>query len=188
MKHVFKILILGDGGVGKTTLLHRFVEGEFIDTATMTIGVQVRTKDIEIGSDYCQLLIFDVSGQERFQYMVEEFFKGVNGALILFDITNMKSFINIKKWMTLLNKFYKNLPVILVASKYDLQEFSMVGDIYATKLRERLGIIDYVKTSSKLGLNYNSPFRLIAKSILKNEDNLLKIEKQPNYIDFLSDS
>ena len=81
-----KILILGDGGVGKTTLLHRFVHGAFIDTATMTIGAQVQSKELEIDAEICQLLIFDVSGQERFRYMVEEFLKGANGALILFDI------------------------------------------------------------------------------------------------------
>ncbi|MFX1274430.1 MAG: Rab family GTPase [Promethearchaeota archaeon] len=174
MKHVFKILILGDGGVGKTTLLHRFVEGEFIDTATMTIGVQVRAKELKISSDTCQILLWDVTGQERFRFMIEEYFKGALGALILFDITNMKSFVNIEKWMTLLGKFYDDLPVILVAAKYDLEEFSMVGDLYARKIQEKLGFDDYIKTSAKSGMNVEKPFKKIAKLILNSEANLFK--------------
>ncbi|MBN1801102.1 MAG: GTP-binding protein [Candidatus Lokiarchaeota archaeon] len=174
MKPVLKILILGDGGVGKTTLLHRFVKGKFIDTMTMTIGVEVLTKEIEIDSKPCQLMIWDVTGQERFRFMIEDYFRGAHGALILFDITNMKSFVNIEKWMTLIKKVYNNFPVILVASKYDLEEFSMVGDLYATKLQKRLGMIDYVKTSSKLGLNIDTPFELVSKHAINSETAIFK--------------
>lgn len=174
MKHVLKLLVLGDGGVGKTTLLHRFVKGEFIDTATMTIGVQIHTKELEIDSDAFQLILWDVTGQERFRFMINEFFKGAHGALILFDVTSMKSFVNIEKWMTLLNKYYKEFPVVLVAAKYDLEEFSMVGDLYATKLKKRLAMIDYIKTSAKLGLNIDSPFETIAQHIINSEININK--------------
>ena len=176
MKHVLKILILGDGGVGKTTLLHRFVKGEFIDTSTMTIGVQVHTKELEIDSQDCQLMLWDVTGQERFRFMIEEYFKGAHGALILFDITNMKSFVNIEKWMTLLKKFYKDFPVILVAAKYDLEEFSMVGDLYATKLQKRLDMLDYIKTSAKHGLNIDSPFETVARHVVNSGMNIFKKE------------
>ncbi|MFX1396331.1 MAG: Rab family GTPase [Promethearchaeota archaeon] len=174
MKPVLKILILGDGGVGKTTLLHRFVEGEFIDTTTMTIGVEVHTKEIVVDSKPCQLMIWDVTGQERFRFMIEEYFRGAHGALILFDITNMKSFVNIEKWIMLLKKFYNDFPVILVAAKYDLEEFSMVGDLYATKLQKRLDMIDYVKTSAKLGLNIDVPFEKVSRHVINSDNTIFK--------------
>jgi len=174
MKTVFKILILGDGGVGKTTLLHRYVEGKFIDTTTMTIGVEFFTKEISIDSKLCQLMIWDVTGQERFRFMIDQYFKGALGALVLFDITNMKSFVNIEKWITLLRKFYEDLPIILIAAKYDLEEFSMVGDLLANKLRKKLGINGYIKTSAKSGLNVEKPFKKIAKLILNSETNVFK--------------
>lgn len=177
MKHVLKILILGDGGVGKTTLLHRFIKGHFVDTTKMTIGANIQTKELDIDSSICQLLLFDVSGQERFRFMVDEYFKGAHGALILFDITSMKSFVSIEKWITLLKKFYKEIPIILVAAKYDLEEFSMVGDLYALKIQKKLDIDEYVKTSAKLGLNVDLPFESVARKIMNSEDNIFKKEK-----------
>jgi len=172
MKTVFKILVLGDGGVGKTTLLHRYVNGEFVDTTTMTIGVEFFTKEIQIDSKLCQLMIWDVTGQERFRFMIDQYFKGALGALLLFDITNMKSFVNIEKWMTLLRKYYEDIPVILLAAKYDLEEFSMVGDLLTNKLRNKLGIDEYIKTSAKSGLNIEEPFKKIAHLILNSETNV----------------
>ncbi len=174
MKTVLKILILGEGGAGKTTLLHRFVKNEFIDTTTMTIGVEIHTKELKVDSKQCQLMLWDFSGQERFKFMIEEFFRGAHGAIILFDITNMKSFVNIEKWMTMLKKFCSKLPVILVAAKYDLEEFSMVGDLYANKIQEKLDLNGYIKTSAKLGLNVEKPFKKLAKLILNSEENIFR--------------
>lgn len=171
MKQIaLKFIILGDGAVGKTTLLHRYVKGEFIDTTTMTIGVEFLTKQIEIETLTCQLILWDITGQERFRHLIEPYMRGASGALILFDITNMTSFVNIGKWMSLINKYYKNLPVILVAAKYDLQEFSMVGDLYAVKTQKRFDLLDYVKTSSKTGFNVELPFELLAKHVVKSNN------------------
>jgi len=170
MKQIaLKFIILGDGAVGKTTLLHRYIKREFIDTSTMTIGVEFLTKEIEVGSIGCQLILWDITGQERFRHMIEPYMKGASGALILFDITNMTSYVNIGKWMSLVNKYYSNLPVILTATKYDLEEFSMVGDLYAAKTQKRFGMIDYVKTSSKTGLNVDLVFELLTKYVIKSK-------------------
>jgi len=171
MKQIaLKIIVLGDGGVGKTTLLHRYVKREFIDTSTMTIGVEFLTKEIEFDSLGCQLILWDITGQKRFRHMIELYMRGASGALILFDITNMTSFVNIGKWMSLVNKYYNNLPVFLIAAKYDLEEFSMVGDLYAVKTQKRFGMIDYVKTSSKTGLNVDLVFESLTKYVIKSKN------------------
>jgi small GTP-binding protein len=171
MKQIaLKLNIIGDGGVGKTTLLHRYVKREFIDTAKMTIGVEFLTKQIEIGDAKCQLTLWDVSGQERFFFMIDKYLRGSSGALLLFDITNMKSFVNISKWVNVIrekNPAHEDIPILLVAAKCDLEEFSMVGDLYADKAYKKHGLINLVKTSSKTGMNVDEAFEMIVKHIVK---------------------
>ncbi|MHA1660250.1 MAG: GTP-binding protein [Promethearchaeota archaeon] len=167
---VLKLLMLGDGGVGKTTLLHRYVKRIFLDSTTMTIGVEFLTKQIMLDSLVCQLVLWDITGQQRFRHLIEQYMKGASGALILFDITNMTSFVNIGKWMSLVRKYYERLPVILIAAKCDLEEFSMVGDLYAKKTQKRFEMIDHVKTSSKTGLNVDLAFETITKYVLKSKN------------------
>ena len=165
-----KILVLGDGGSGKTTLLHRYVNGEFIDTTTMTIGVQFFTKQIAIDSTNVSLILWDITGQDRFRHMIARYMSGASGALILFDMTNMSSFNSIGKWMKVVHKFYENLPIILVAAKCDLEEFSTVNDIIAQKAKEKYKITDFIKTSSKTGLNVDLAFEKIAQHAIKTKN------------------
>jgi len=162
-----KILVLGDGGSGKTTLLHRYVNREFIDTTTMTIGVDFFTKQIVTDSTNVSLILWDITGQERFRHMIARYMKGASGAIILFDTTNMLSFVNIGKWMNIVKKFYENLPIILVAAKCDLEEFSIVSDIYAKKTKEKFKMNDFIKTSSKTGLNVDLTFEKLAQYAMK---------------------
>lgn len=168
-KVTLKMIIVGDGGVGKTTLLHRYVKGEFIDTTTMTIGVEFLVKNIEVESILCQLTIWDISGQDRFRFMVDKYIKGASGALLLYDITNLKSFINVEKWVQILKKYYENLPILLIAAKCDLEDYSMVGDLYAEKTQKRFNMIGYIKTSSKTGLNVDYTFENLTKYAVKTQ-------------------
>ena len=169
MKQIaLKFLVLGDGAVGKTTLLHRYVQGKFLDTATMTIGVEFLSKQVELDSILCQLILWDISGQDRFRFMIDKYMRGASGALLLFDTTNMTSFVNIGKWDNLVKKYYQNLPILLIAAKCDLEEFSIVGDIYAQKTKERFGLIDYIKTSSKTGLNIDLAFETLTEYVIKS--------------------
>ncbi len=167
MKSVmFKILVAGDASVGKTTLLHRFVEGGFIDTTTMTIGVDFLMKQFKMNNILVSLQLWDLGGQERFRFMVEQYTRGAHGALLLFDVTSMASFISIDKWQQLLRKRNEELPIILVGTKYDLEEFSMVADYYAKLTQKRFNMINYVKTSAKWGLNVDDVFILLVKFLI----------------------
>lgn len=167
---LLKTLIAGDASVGKTTLVHRFIKGEFIDTTTMTIGVEFFLKEIDLNQNLtCHLQIFDIGGQERFRYMVKEYIPGARGALLLFDTTNWTSFVNIDKWTQLLRIYDKDLPIVLVATKYDLKEFSMVADYYGDLKKKKLNMIDYVKTSSKTGLNVSKVFEILSKRLVDKQ-------------------
>ena len=168
MKQIaLKFLVLGDGGVGKTTLLHRYVNGKFLNTATMTIGVEFLSKQIQMNGIICQLILWDISGQDRFRFMIDKYMRGASGALLLFDTTNMTSFVNIGKWVNLVRKYYQNLPILLIAAKCDLDEFSIVGDIYAKKTKERFSMVDFIKTSSKSGMNVELAFETLANYIVQ---------------------
>jgi small GTP-binding protein len=168
MKQIaLKFLVLGDGGVGKTTLLNRYVNSKFLDAATMTIGVEFLSKQIQMGKISCQLILWDISGQDRFRFMIDKYMRGASGALLLFDTTNMKSFVNIGKWVNLVRKYYENLPILLIAAKCDLEEFSIVGDIYAKKTKERFDMVDFIKTSSKTGMNVELAFETLANYIVE---------------------
>lgn len=168
MKQIaLKFLVLGDGGVGKTTLLHRYVNGKFLNTATMTIGVEFLSKQIQMNGIICQLILWDISGQDRFRFMIDKYMRGASGALLLFDTTNMTSFVNIGKWVNLVRKYYQNLPILLIAAKCDLDEFSIVGDIYAKKTKERFRMVDFIKTSSKSGMNVELAFETLANYIVQ---------------------
>lgn len=164
---LLKTLIAGDSGVGKTTLVHRYVKGKFIDSTTITVGVEFFLKEVEINQrTNCHLQLWDIGGQERFRFMVKKYIPGARGALLLFDTTNWKSFVNIDKWTQLLRIYDKNLPILLVATKYDLKDFSMVADYYADLKKKKLNMINYVKTSSKTGLNVEDVFKVLAKHLI----------------------
>jgi len=168
----FKILIAGDASVGKTTLVHRFIDGVFIDTTTMTLGVDFVLTQLDFEDTFCQLQLWDIGGQMRFRFMVDQFIHGAAGAILLFDITNMTSFVNIAKWVQILRIENPDLPIVLVGTKYDLEEFSMVGDYYARLTQKRFNMIDYIKTSSKIGLNVDKVFNTLVKEILNNSSKI----------------
>jgi Ras-related protein Rab-1A len=169
-KVVLKILITGDSQVGKTTLLYRYIEDEFVDTTTMTVGVEFSYKELQFNNTIVQLQIWDIGGQERFRFMVDKYIKGAHGALLLFDTTSMKSFVNVKKWERLLRKENSDLPILLVGTKADLDEFSVVQDYYPELTAKKLEMVDYLKTSSKLGLKVDEAFKILCKDILNNRE------------------
>jgi len=149
-------------------MVHRYIQREFIDTTTMTIGVDFFTKKLHMSDVTVILQLWDIGGQERFRFMVEKYLRGAHGALLLFDTTSMTSFVNIQKWYQLLRQDNPLLPIVLVGTKKDLEEFSMVGDYYAQKTQEKFKMIDYIKTSSKIGLNVDKAFDVMVEYLLKN--------------------
>ena len=169
-KYILKILVAGDGAVGKTTLLYRYVEGFFRDTRQMTIGIEFHLKNIEIENHQIQLLLNDFAGQERFRFMIDQWIHGAHGALVLYDITNMVSFNNIKEWVSLVRKEKQDLPVLLVASKCDLDDSAIVADDAAEEICNQLNLQAFIKTSSKADFNVSisatSPKKISAWSSL----------------------
>jgi len=165
---VFKILVSGDGAVGKTTLLRKYVDGTFDESSITTVGVDFFIKQViyeNVGS--CTLQIWDLGGQERFRHLLESFIMGAKGALLLFDLTQMPKIDNILNWVNMVRMHDFDLPIILVGTKLDLEELIAVDDESAEAIKNAFNMIEYVKTSSKTGANVELVFDLIAQELMK---------------------
>ena len=168
-KFILKILTAGDGGVGKTTLLHRYVEGKFSAETKMTIGVEFFLKETEIDSKQCTLQLWDFGGQERFRFLLESYVLGAKGALLMFDLTRMSSLQNLEQWLNIVRKGDPNLPVLFVGTKLDLGEEIQVDDDYAKTFLKEYNLIDFLKISSKTGEHVSDAFNILTQKILERQ-------------------
>ncbi len=168
-KFILKILTAGEGGVGKTTLLHRYVEGKFSAETKMTIGVEFFLKETVIDSNQCTLQLWDFGGQERFRFLLESYVLGAKGALLMFDLTRLMSLENLQQWINIVRKGDPNLPVLFVGTKLDLTDEIQVDDDYATTFLNEFNLIDFIKISSKTGENVGNAFELLTRHILERQ-------------------
>ncbi len=168
-KFILKILTAGEGGVGKTTLLHRYVEGKFSADTKMTIGVEFFLKEIDLDGKQCTLQLWDFGGQERFRFLLESYVLGAKGALLMFDLTRPMTLENLQQWVTICRKGDPNLPILFLGTKLDLENDIMVDDDYAFTFKEQFELFDYMKISSKSGQNVSEAFELLTKKILERQ-------------------
>ncbi|MHA1986885.1 MAG: Rab family GTPase [Promethearchaeota archaeon] len=168
-KYILKILTAGEGGVGKTTLLHRYVEGKFSAQTKMTIGVEFFLKETEIDEKQCTLQLWDFGGQERFRFLLESYVLGAKGALLMFDLTRMSSLENLEQWINLVRKGNPNLPVLFLGTKLDLNDDIQVDDDFARTFLEEYNLIDFLKISSKTGENVGMAFEMLTRKILERQ-------------------
>ncbi|MFW9877138.1 MAG: Rab family GTPase [Candidatus Thorarchaeota archaeon] len=164
--YLFKILVTGEGGVGKTSLLRRYVDGFFDDSTNMTVGVEFFIKEIIFDDVQCSLQLWDLGGQKRFRYLLENYVMGARGALLLFDLTRMPKIGDILEWVNIARLHDINLPIILVGSKNDLEDLMAVDDESALHIKNTFNMIDYIKTSAKSGYNVELPFEILARKLI----------------------
>ena len=168
-KYILKILTAGEGGVGKTTLLHRYVEGKFSANTKMTIGVEFFLKETEIDMKQCTLQLWDFGGQERFRFLLESYVLGAKGAMLMFDLTRMSSLENLEQWLNIVRKGDPNLPVLFLGTKLDLGDDIQVDDDYAMSFLREFNLIDFLKISSKTGENVGQAFEILTRRILERQ-------------------
>ena len=122
---MFKIVIFGDGGVGKTTLINRYLTGVFIGDSSMTIGVDFHVKKVDIDGKRVGLQIWDFAGENRFRFLMPSYVVGASGGVFMFDITRYTSLKNFNDWIEIFKTGYKantqQIPVLMVGSKLDLE-------------------------------------------------------------------
>jgi small GTP-binding protein len=119
---IVKIVFLGDGSVGKTALVRRFCENRFEESRVMTIGVDFQIKEMVIEDRLIKLSIWDVAGQDRFQFVRETFYRGSQAAALVYDCSKPETFHHLDRWVAEIRAFAPRVPFILVANKQDLGE------------------------------------------------------------------
>lgn len=171
----FKVVFMGDGAVGKTTLINRYTAGVFTESTAMTIGVDFRVKKIKIQENLVSLQLWDFMGEERFRAILPIYVAGADGGIFMFDLTRYDTFKNIENWTEVLKECVddqtKPLPMILVGGKADLALIKSVESFWGKKLAEdNPFFISYIECSSKTGANVDLIFETIAKEMLRREN------------------
>jgi len=162
----YKITLFGAGGVGKTSLLLRYIKKTFNEDLKKTIGSNFLIKDVNIDNKKVRLLLWDIGGQAQFQKLRRIYFKGSNGALGVYDVTSSDSLMKIPGWVSSINKSVnKEIPMILVGNKIDLERkvSNEEGEELATRLK-----CEYLETSAKTGENVEKAFQFIARRCLED--------------------
>ncbi|MFX1257169.1 MAG: Rab family GTPase [Promethearchaeota archaeon] len=161
----FKICLFGPGGVGKTSLLLRFVKDFFTQDIKKTIGSNFLVHEIEIEEKNVKLLLWDIGGQAQFHKLRTMYFKGSNAALGVFAVDSPQTLLKIPGWVSSIKKTVKkSIPMILLGNKIDLER--QVDMEEAVDLAKRLGC-EYLETSAKTGENVNIAFEKIARACLE---------------------
>ena len=164
---LLKVVTAGEGGVGKTTLLYRYIEGRFLADTRMTIGVEFFLKELNIEGNKILLQVWDFGGQEHFRPLLKNYAKGARGALILFDLTRPSSLEQIGQWVDICRQENPDNPIIFLGTKLDLKDQITIDDDFALKFKENYGFFNYLKISSKTGENVQLAFELLAKELIK---------------------
>ena len=165
----FKITLFGSEGVGKTSLLIRYIKDYFSSDLKKTIGSNFLIKDVEIDGKNVRLLLWDIGGQEQFAKLRTVYFKGSNGALGVYDITSPQSLLKLPGWVSSIKKTVKKpIPMLVLGNKIDLSR--QVERVEAEDLAKRLNC-DYLETSAKTGDNVELAFENLARACVKNAEN-----------------
>ncbi len=178
MRYTFKLIIAGDGGVGKTSLVDRYLSGTFHDNTRITLGVQFMVKRLTLDDDQIDLQIWDFGGEERFRFILPAYCLGAHGAIFMYDITNPASLIHTDDWMLILRSQNAKFPVLAVGTKADLAANKKVSVEEAMKTVEKYCISEVIEVSAKTGQNVERIFESITKAMMKTS----QLKKTPPQI------
>jgi len=169
LENKFKLMIVGNGGVGKTTLVNRYLTGLFTE-GSLTIGVDFHIKSVEIEGKKATLQIWDFAGEDRFRFLLSSYAKGANGAIFMFDITRYTSLESVYEWLDVFRKGFKEeeeVPMIMVGGKVDLHERRAIPRLDAANIASEFQFYDYLECSSKTGENVEDIFIKIARIMME---------------------
>ncbi|MFW9897405.1 MAG: GTP-binding protein [Candidatus Thorarchaeota archaeon] len=165
-QYKFKVTLFGPGGVGKTSLLLRYIKDYFKEGLKKTIGSTFLIKDVDIDGKNVRLLLWDIGGQPQFHKLRTIYFKGSNGALGVFDLASSQTLLKIPGWISSIKKTVKKtIPMLLLGNKVDLER--EVDREEAEDLAKRLGC-EYLETSAKTGENVEKAFEMVARACLQD--------------------
>jgi len=168
--YLFKLLVIGDSGVGKSCLLLRFADDVYSETYISTIGVDFKIRTVEIGGKTVKLQIWDTAGQEKFRTITSTYYRGAHGIAIVYDVTDSVSFNHLNMWLGEIERSAKDsVSKIIVGNKSDLSSKRVVDYNAGKEFADKLGI-PFLETSAKNATNVEQAFITMATDIKNRMD------------------
>lgn len=166
-EYLFKLLLIGNSGVGKSCILMRYADNSFTENFFNTIGVDFKIKTISLHDQVIKMQIWDTAGQDRFRTLTSSYYRGAHGIIIVYDVTNRDSFDNVRIWMQEIEKFAsENVNKLLVGNKSDLEEQREVTYDEGVELAKKFDI-PFLEVSAKNALHVDDTFTTMAEEIQK---------------------
>ncbi|KAI9246355.1 GTP-binding protein ypt1 [Sporodiniella umbellata] len=163
--YLFKLLLIGDSGVGKSCLLLRFADDTYTESYISTIGVDFKIRTVELEGKTVKLQIWDTAGQERFRTITSSYYRGAHGIIVVYDVTDEDSFQHVKQWMQEIDRYAaEGVNKLLVGNKSDLVDKKTVSTEQANEFAESIKI-PLLETSAKDATNVEQAFLKMAKQI-----------------------
>ncbi|XP_012469818.1 ras-related protein Rab11A [Gossypium raimondii] len=180
--YVFKVVLIGDSGVGKSQILARFARNDFSLDSKSTIGVEFQTRTLLIEHKSVKAQIWDTAGQERYRAVTSAYYRGAAGAMLVYDVTKRQTFNHIARWLEELRGHAdKNIVIMLVGNKSDLEKQREVSTEDATEFAQKEGLF-FLETSALAAKNVETAFLTVLTEIFNivNKKNLVAGENQGN--------
>jgi small GTP-binding protein len=183
----FKIILIGDVAVGKTTILTQFLEKQFTSQYNCTINVDIRIETVCLDEEtIVDLQIWDTCGQESFKHLTKQYYHNSTGCFLVYDVTNKKSFDDLSMWIYDVKEYGpKDIVLFLVGNKSDLESERVVSFEDADSLAKYYNI-DYIETSAKTGMNVNFMFEVMCLAIVNKFEDSKSNSQGNNYKTFMN--
>ncbi|XP_032893113.1 ras-related protein Rab-43 isoform X1 [Amblyraja radiata] len=175
---LFKVVLIGDAGVGKTCVVQRFKSGIFVERQGNTIGVDFTMKTLEIQGKRVKLQIWDTAGQERFRTITQSYYRSANGAIIAYDISKRGTFESVPRWIEDVKKYAgSNIVQLLIGNKFDQSDIREVEYQDAQTLADHYDIVSVLETSAKDSSNVEEAFIKMATELMLRHGGPMFTEK-----------
>ena len=187
--YLFKVILIGDSGTGKTSILNKYINGIFTEKHLCTIGVDFLMKTIKIDDCYIKLQIWDTAGMERYKQITTSYYRGANSAIIVFDLSNKETFLSLCKWINLYHEYSNpNISkiIVIIGNKSDIDKREVSYEEIQEVLITNPSIL-YYETSAKNGDNIQIVFESIVTRLYKeytrdNKSKVINKERNGSYV------
>lgn len=164
--YLYKILLIGDSSVGKTSVLLRYIDGKFDPESRSTIGVDFKVATLDVGGKNVKLQLWDTAGQETFRTIVSSYYRGAHGVIFVYDITAEQTFNSVERWLTeATSNLRQKVPMLLIGNKADLQDQRQIQTERGAKFAAEHSM-DFLEGSALLNTNIREAFERMAQSLV----------------------